>query len=166
MFETAIEKNYSLGKAISIILGDVNKSVKEELLIHSEKDIFRIGGRLMIINRKLMENDPDSLDRLAYYDRLAVYEKSYVPITWDEKYKKNISKLSLQLIFIEKEEDQEQIERIEKENPSNEDEQNEEKNSQSLHQIKEMVEEEKENLNESHDDLVIQKQNYKTFMLS
>ena len=80
MFETAIEKKYSLSKAISIILGDVNKSVKEELLIHNERDILKLNGRLMIINRKLMENDPEEVEKLAYYDRLGVYETDYKPI--------------------------------------------------------------------------------------
>ena len=80
MFETAIEKKYSLSKAISIILGEVNKSVKEELLVHNEKDIFKLNGRLMIINRKLMENDPEEADKLVYYDRLAIYETDYKPI--------------------------------------------------------------------------------------
>lgn len=80
MFETAIESKYTLNKAISIILGDVNKSVREELLIHDPKDIFRINGRLMIINRKLMENDAEAQDKLAHYDKVAVYEDEYDPI--------------------------------------------------------------------------------------
>jgi hypothetical protein len=80
MFDTAIEKKYSLSNAISVILGDVNDSVKKELLLHCEKDIFRINGRLMIINHKLMESDPEMYDRLANYDKLAVYETEYDPI--------------------------------------------------------------------------------------
>ena len=95
MFETAIDRKYSLSKAISIILGDVNKSVKEELLIHNEKDIFRINGRLMIINRKLMENDPEEADKLVYYDRLAVFETNYKPIIeiYSEEERKREGKL-------------------------------------------------------------------------
>jgi hypothetical protein len=80
MFETAVQKKYSLSKAISIILGDVNRSVKEELLFHHEKDIFRLNGRLMIINRKQMEIDADAQDKLAYYDKYADYELDYEPI--------------------------------------------------------------------------------------
>jgi len=86
MFETAITKNYSLNKAIFIILGDMDKSVKKELLIHEPKDILRINGRLMIINRKILENDPEAQDKLNYYDKIAMYETDYKPIVEDEEY--------------------------------------------------------------------------------
>ena len=81
MFGVAIEKQYSLSKAINIILGEVSKSVKEELLVHEPKDIFRLNGRLAIINRKLMINDPEAEDKLDYYDKVAEFELDYQPIT-------------------------------------------------------------------------------------
>ena len=49
MFEVAIEKKYSLSKAINIILGEVSKSVKEELLVHEPRDIFRLNGRISLL---------------------------------------------------------------------------------------------------------------------
>lgn len=49
-------------------------------MIHNEKDIFKLNGRLMIINRKFMENDPEEAEKLAYYDRLGSYETDYKPI--------------------------------------------------------------------------------------
>ena len=81
LFGVAIEKQYSLSKAISIILGEVSKSVKEELLVHEPRDIFRLNGRLAIINRKLMINDPEVEDKLEYYDKVAEYAFEYQPIT-------------------------------------------------------------------------------------
>ena len=81
MFGVAIEKQYSLSKAINIILGEVSKSVKEELLVHEPRDIFRLNGRLAIINRKLMINDPEAEDKLEYYDKVAEFELDYQPIT-------------------------------------------------------------------------------------
>ena len=80
MFETAIERKYGLTRAMNVILGEVNKSVRDELLDHDPKDIFRLNGRLMIINRKLLENDPEAQDKLVYYDRVALYEMNYKPI--------------------------------------------------------------------------------------
>ena len=81
MFGVAVEKQYSLSKAINIILGEVSKSVKEELLVHEPRDIFRLNGRLAIINRKLMINDPEAEDKLDYYDKVAEFELDYQPIT-------------------------------------------------------------------------------------
>ena len=80
LFQTAIQKKYSLTKAINIILGDVSKTVREELLIHEPKDIFRINGRLIIINRKLFENDPENEDKIIHYEKVAHYELDYKPV--------------------------------------------------------------------------------------
>lgn len=80
MFETAIHKKISLSNAINIILGEVTKSVREELLVHDPHDIFRINGKLIIINKKLFENDLENEKKMLYYERVAVYEKDYTPI--------------------------------------------------------------------------------------
>ena len=60
----------------------MSKSVKEELLIHDPKDIFRLNGRLAIVNRKLVVNDPEAEDKLAYYDKVGEFIEDYQPITY------------------------------------------------------------------------------------
>ena len=80
LFQTAIQKKYSLAKAISIILGDVSKTVREELLIHEPKDIFRINGRLIIINKKLFENNPENEEKILQYKKIAHYQLDYKPV--------------------------------------------------------------------------------------
>jgi hypothetical protein len=143
MFQTAIDKQYSLSKAISIILGDVNKSVKEELLVHSEQDIFRINGRLMIINRKFMENDPEAIDKLAYYDRLAVYETEYDPIIE---------------LYVEEHEE-------EADGDISEEDDGEESNSGHPRKLEKINENEDENINESGEELFLSRKDSKSLMI-
>lgn len=80
MFETAIKREYTLKQALTIILGDVSETVRDELLVHEPKDIFKLNGRLSIINRKLMLNDPEEEDKINYYDRTVQYQLDYMPI--------------------------------------------------------------------------------------
>jgi hypothetical protein len=80
MFEIAINRDYSLSHALTIILGDVTRSVKKELLVHEPKDIFKLNGRLSIINREVMMNDPEGEDKVHYYDKIVQYQLDYKPI--------------------------------------------------------------------------------------
>jgi len=79
MFEIAKGKKISLSKAIRIILGEVSDSVREELTIHEQKDIFMLNGRLGIINRKILQNEVDGDEKLDYYDEHAIYREDYQP---------------------------------------------------------------------------------------
>ena len=80
MFDTAIKREYTLKQALTIILGDVSETVRDELLVHEPKDIFKLNGRLSIINRKLILNDPEEEDTINNYDRIVQYQLDYKPI--------------------------------------------------------------------------------------
>lgn len=80
MFDTAIKREYTLSHALSLVLGDVTQTVKQELLVHEPRDIFKLNGRLSIINRKFMLNNPETEDQVLYYDKVAQYQLDYKPI--------------------------------------------------------------------------------------
>lgn len=97
----------------------------------------------MIINRKFMENDPEAIDKLAYYDRLAVYETEYDPIIE---------------LYVEEHEE-------EADGDISEEDDGEESNSGHPRKLEKINENEDENINESGEELFLSRKDSKSLMI-